>query len=121
MTTTRTAMPTSPPLTARWDRSIFDGPDVWKMVAVVSLLATAVGITATDTTNLCSLIGPHLLAMTWLVMPIAAIASIATIAVLTRHTVERCIAATLAVGLTTGWTYAIVWASVGQAIQGTTC
>lgn len=121
MTTTRTAIPTKPPLTARWDRSIFDGPDIWKMVAVVSLLATAVGITATDTTNLCSSIGPHLLSVTWLVLPIAAIASIATIAVLTPNGAERLIAATLAIGLTTGWTYAVVWASVGQAIQGTTC
>jgi hypothetical protein len=121
MTATRSAMPTSPRVIARWDRSIFDGPDVWKMIAVVSLLATAVGLTATDTTDLCSLIGPHLLGMTWLVMPIAAIASIVTVAALTRHTAERLIAATLAIGLTTGWTYAIVWASVGQAMQGTTC
>jgi hypothetical protein len=101
--------------------AIFQEPVSWQLIAVVSLLGTAVAVTTTDAMNLCSSMGPAVLVMTWFVMPVIAIASIVTVAAVTPDTTERLIAAALAVTLTTAWMYAFAWASVAQAIQGTTC
>lgn len=121
MTATQTGQTTHQPVTPAWGWWIFEGPEIWRLIAVIAMLGTAVGITSTDAINLCSSAGPLVLSLAWLVLPIITIASIATVAAVTPQTAERFIAATLALCLTAGWTYAIAWASVGQAIQGTMC
>jgi hypothetical protein len=100
---------------------ISDKASVWRTVAIVAMLATAVGIAVTGAVDLCRSMGPEMLAIAWLVAPVVAISGMAGVAVVTESTWERIGATIAAVGITGIWLYALVWASVGEAIQGTTC
>ena len=93
----------------------------WQSAAVIAMVASVAGIAATRAIDLCSSIGPEVLAIAWLVAPIAAISSIVGVAVVTRSTVERVTAAVVAVMITGAWIFALLWASVGEAIQGSAC
>lgn len=100
---------------------ISDRASVWRAIVIVAMLATAVGIAVTGAVDLCRSMGPEVLAIAWLVAPVVAISGMAGVAVVTESTWER-IGATIAAVIITGiWLYALVWASVGEAIQGATC
>ena len=98
-----------------------DKSSVWRTIAIVAMLATAVGIAVTGAIDLCRSMGPEVLAVAWLVAPVVAISGMAGVAVVTESTWERIGATIAAVSITGIWLYALVWASVGEAIQGTTC
>jgi hypothetical protein len=100
---------------------ISDKASIWRTIAIVAMLATAVGIAVTGAVDLCRSMGPEVLAIAWLVAPVVAISGMAGVAVVTESTWERIGATIAAVGITGIWLYALVWASVGEAIQGTTC
>jgi hypothetical protein len=100
---------------------ISDKASVWRAIVIVAMLATAVGIAVTGAMDLCRSMGPEVLAVAWLVAPVVAISGMAGVAVVTESTWERIGASIAAVGITGVWLYALVWASVGEAIQGTTC
>jgi len=100
---------------------ISDNASVWRTIAVVALLATAVGLATTGAIDLCTSMGPAVLGLTWLITPVVAISGIAGVAVVTESTWERVGAVILAIAVTGVWLYALVWASVGEAIQGSTC
>ena len=93
----------------------------WQSAAVIAMVASIAGIAATRAIDLCSSIGPEVLAIAWLVAPIAAISSIVGVAVVTRSTLERVTAAAVAVMIAGGWIFALMWASVGEAMQRSTC
>jgi hypothetical protein len=101
--------------------AISDKASIWRTIAIVATLATAVGIAVTGAVDLCRSMGPEVLAIAWLVAPVVAISGMAGVAVVTESTWERVGATIAAVGITGIWLYALVWASVGEAIQGTTC
>jgi hypothetical protein len=100
---------------------ISDKASVWRAIVIVAMLATAVGIAVTGAMDLCRSMGPEVLAVAWLVAPVVAISGMAGVAVVTESTWERIGASIAAVGITGVWLYALVWASVGEAIQGATC
>jgi hypothetical protein len=100
---------------------ISDKASVWRTIAVVAMLATAVGIAVTGSVDLCHSMGPEMLAIAWLIAPVVAISGMAGVAVATESMWERIGATIAAVSITGIWLYALVWASVGEAIQGTTC
>jgi hypothetical protein len=65
--------------------------------------------------------GPVVLALTWLIAPVVAISAIIGAAVATESAWERVGAIVVATAFTGLWLYALVWASVGEAMQRTTC
>ncbi len=85
------------------------------------MLATVGAVSATRAADLCSSTGPILLIFAWVLAPIVAIASITTIAVITDNAVERFVAVVLAVAFTGAWLFALIWASVGEAILRSSC
>ncbi len=96
-------------------------PLIWQLIAVVALLTTAAGVSLTGTMDLCSSTGSIALAVAWFIPPITAISSIVVAAMATDRTIERYFAATVAVGLTAMWLFALVWAQVGEAIDRVAC
>jgi hypothetical protein len=94
---------------------------IWQTIAVAAALATALGIAVTGAIDLCSSMGPVVLALAWLIAPVVAISGIIGVAVVTESPWERVGAIVVAVAMTGVWLYALVWASVGEALQGTTC
>lgn len=93
----------------------------WQSAAVIAMVASIAGIAATRAIDLCSSIGPEVLAVAWLVAPIAAISSIVGVAVVTRNTPERITAAVVALMMAGAWIFALMWASVGEAMQRSGC
>ena len=85
------------------------------------MLVTALGVAATGAVDLCSSMGPVVLGLTWLVAPVVAISAVVGVAVLSESTWERVGAAMLSFAIAGVWLYALMWASVGEAMQGTTC
>jgi hypothetical protein len=65
--------------------------------------------------------GPVVLALAWLIAPVVAISAIIGVAVATESTWERVGAIVVATAMTGVWLYALAWASVGEAMQRTTC
>jgi hypothetical protein len=94
---------------------------IWQTIAVAAALATALGIAVTGAIDLCRSMGPVVLALAWLIAPVVAISGIIGVAVVTESPWERVGAIVVAVAMTGVWLYALVWASVGEALQGTTC
>lgn len=113
---------TAPKVTAPLIRSQLVGSAVaWQSLAVVALAATVVGLAVSRAADLCSSIGPVVLLLTWFVAPVVAIAAIATVAIVADDRLERVVAALVGAGLTGAWLFALVWASVGEAIQRSAC
>jgi hypothetical protein len=96
-------------------------PVVWQSLAIVALAAMVVGVAISRATDLCSSVGPAILLLTWFVAPVVAIAAIATVAVVADDRLERIVAGFVGVVLTGAWLFALVWASVGEAVQRSAC
>jgi hypothetical protein len=93
----------------------------WQSAAVIAMVASIAGVAATRAIDLCSSIGPEVLAVAWLVAPIATISSIVGVAVVSRNTFERITAAVVAALIAGAWIFALIWASVGEAMQRSAC
>ena len=94
---------------------------IWRSVAVVAMVASVVGISATSSIDLCSSVGPWVLGLAWLVIPVVAISSIIAVSLMGKSIFERITAALIAGAITGAWLFALSWASVGEAMQRTVC
>jgi hypothetical protein len=94
---------------------------MFRVIAVSALLTTAVGIPLTATMDLCSSMGSVALAVAWFIPPIIAISSMVGAATATHRTIERYVAAIVAMSLTAMWLFALGWAHVGAAIDRAAC
>jgi hypothetical protein len=94
---------------------------VWQALAVLGLVGTVVGVAVSRAVDLCGSVGPVVLVVAWFIAPVVAIASVVAIAVVSRETHERIVAVVLGIVLTGTWLFALVWASVGEAVQRSGC
>jgi hypothetical protein len=94
---------------------------VWQALAVLGLAGTVVGVSVSRTVDLCGSAGPAVLVVAWFIAPVVAIASVVAIAFVSRERHERIVAVVLAIVLTGAWLFALVWASVGEAVQRSAC
>lgn len=98
-----------------------DNVSVWRTTAVVAMVASAVGIAATNSIDLCGSVGPWVLGVAWLVVPVVAISAIIGVSLVGDSIFERIAAAVVAGAITGAWLFALTWASVGEAMLRTTC
>jgi hypothetical protein len=96
-------------------------PWLFQTTAIGGLITTALAISQTGVMDLCSWSGPMALMVAWFVLPVTAIASIAGVAATTNRTIARYFSATVAVGFTAMWLFALVWAQVGDAVNQVAC
>lgn len=101
--------------------SIAGSAVVWQSLAIAALAAMVVGVSISRGTDLCSSIGPVILLLTWLIAPVVAIAAIATVAILADDRLEQIVAGFVGIALTGAWLFALVWASIGEAVQRSAC
>jgi hypothetical protein len=98
-----------------------DDVSVWRTTAVMAMVASAIGIAATNSMDLCGPVGPWVLGFAWLVVPVVAISSIIGVALVGGSIFERISAAVVAGAITGAWLFALTWASVGEAMLRTAC
>lgn len=100
---------------------LLDNVFVWQALAVLGLVGTVVGVAVSRAIDLCGSAGPAVLVVAWFIAPVVSIASVVAVAVVSRQTQERIVAVVLGIVFTGMWLFALVWASVGEAIQRSAC
>jgi hypothetical protein len=109
------------PIVGDLENDTRDSFSVWRTTAVVAMVASVVGISATNSIDLCGSFGPLVLGVSWLVVPVVAISAIIGVSLVAESIFERIAAAVVAGTIAGAWLFALSWASVGEAMLRTAC
>jgi hypothetical protein len=102
-------------------RSSLDGAGAWHLATIAALGISAGLIYITGSVDTCSAAGRAVLFAGWNVMPVIALASLATASAISSNRSERRLGYAVTLLLTIGWAVALANSSIGPAMRQVGC